>query len=86
MHHLARRAESGDAERMALPNFDLDALSAEERLALIERIWDSLSSEDVGLTGAQHDELARRLEDAEIHPDDSVAWSEAQRRLRERKG
>ncbi len=86
MLRLARRAESGDTESMTLPKFDLDALSAEERLELIERIWDSLSSEDVGLTGAQHDELARRLKDAELHPEAGVSWIEAQRRIRERKG
>ena len=70
---------------MALPKLDLESLSADERLALIEKIWDSLTSDDVGLTGAQHDELARRLEDLERNPNDTVTWAEAQRRIRERK-
>lgn len=71
--------------RMAIPKLDIESMSADERLALIERIWDSLTPDDVGLTAAQQDELARRLEDLERHPGDSVSWSEAQRRIRERK-
>jgi putative addiction module component (TIGR02574 family) len=70
---------------MALPKLDIENLSAEERLALIEQIWGSLSSGDVGLTPGQHDELVRRLEDVERNPADSVTWSEAQRRIREPK-
>lgn len=70
---------------MALPKLDLESLSPDERLALIERIWDSLASDDVGLSPAQHDELARRLEDAERNPDDTITWVEAQRRIREQK-
>jgi len=70
---------------MALPKLDIDSLSADERLALIERIWDSLSSEDVGLTPNQHEELVRRLEDVERNPADAVTWSEAKQRIREPK-
>jgi putative addiction module component (TIGR02574 family) len=70
---------------MALPKLDSESLSADERLALIEQIWHSLSSSDVRLTPSQHDELVRRLEDVERNPADSVTWSEAQRRIRRRK-
>jgi putative addiction module component (TIGR02574 family) len=70
---------------MALPKLDIESLSPDERLALIERIWDSLTSDDVGLSPAQHEELARRLEDVQRHPDDAVEWDEAQRRIREQK-
>ena len=70
---------------MALPKLDIESLSADERLALIERIWDSLTSDDVGLSAAQHEELARRLEDVDRNPDDKINWDEAQRRIRERK-
>jgi putative addiction module component (TIGR02574 family) len=70
---------------MASPKLDLGALSADERLSLIERIWDSLSAAQVRLTPAQGRELARRLRDAERNPDDAMSWSEAKRRLRGRK-
>ena len=69
---------------MALPKLDIESLSPDERLALIERIWDSLTSEDVGLSQAQHDELVRRLDDADRNPQDAIPWDEAQRRMRER--
>ena len=64
---------------------DIKSLSAEERLALIEEIWDSLTPDDVGLTDAQRQELNLRLEDLDRHPDDAVPWPEARRRIRERK-
>jgi putative addiction module component (TIGR02574 family) len=70
---------------MTLPKLDIESLTPDERLTLIERIWDSLTSEAVELTEAQRVELARRLEDVERNPDDAVSWAEAQRRIRERK-
>jgi putative addiction module component (TIGR02574 family) len=46
---------------------DIDALSREERLELLERLWDSLASnpEAIPLTDAQREELDRRLDDLE---------------------
>ncbi len=70
---------------MALPKLDLDALTPEERLKLIEQLWDSLDSDHVGLTKAQQVELERRLDDMDQNPEDVVSWPEAQRRIRERK-
>lgn len=70
---------------VTLPEIDIERLSTDERLALIERIWDSLSHEDVGLTDKQLDELAERVDDVERRPEDAVSWPEAQRRIRERK-
>lgn len=61
-------------------------MTAEERLALIERIWDSLDPDDVGLTHAQREELERRLDDLESNPDETVSWIEAKRRIRGRSG
>jgi putative addiction module component (TIGR02574 family) len=39
---------------------DVKRLSPEERLDLIEELWDSLSEEDVKLTPEQLEELERR--------------------------
>lgn len=39
---------------------DVKRLSPEERLELIEELWDSLSEEDVRLTPEQLEELERR--------------------------
>jgi putative addiction module component (TIGR02574 family) len=70
---------------MALPKLDLDALTPEERLKLIEQLWDSLDSDHVGLTKAQQVELERRLDDMDQNPEDVISWPEALRRIRERK-
>jgi putative addiction module component (TIGR02574 family) len=47
---------------------DIARLSMEERLELIERLWDSLEAENLPLPPAQAAELDRRLEtiDADI--------------------
>ncbi len=82
---LARQTTAGDDADMALPKLNLEGLTPAERLALIERIWDSLDSHDVGLTQVQEKELVRRLKDMERHPDDTVSWPEARRRIQERK-
>lgn len=42
---------------------DIKSLSPEERLALIEEIWDSLDQDDVPVTDAQRAELDRRSAD-----------------------
>lgn len=47
--------------------------SVEERIALVEEIWDSIA-EATPLTEAQRRELDRRLQDHEANPDDAVSW------------
>ena len=54
------RCENG---RVANTNIDVKQLSAEERLILIEQIWDSLEAEAVPVTAAQKAELDRRIEE-----------------------
>lgn len=63
---------------------DLEKLSAEERLALLARLWDSLDPTDVPLTEAQRTELDRRLDDLEQDPDRGIPWEDVLRRIRER--
>lgn len=66
---------------MALPKLDVRALTPAERLLLIEQLWDSLEAEDVPLTPAQQQDLARRLANIETNPNDQMSWEEAQRRI-----
>jgi len=70
--------------RSALLNEILD-LSVEERLRLVEKIWDSLaaSADSVPVPDWHQAELDRRLDD----PDEqaTVAWEEVQTRLRKPK-
>jgi putative addiction module component (TIGR02574 family) len=44
-----------------MTTIDIERLSPEERLDLIERLWDSLDSEDMPVTAAQAAEIDRRL-------------------------
>lgn len=70
---------------MALPKWNLDGLTPEERLELIEQLWTGLTPEQVGLTPAQRVELERRLDDLERNPEEGVSWTDARRDIRERK-
>ena len=65
---FAMRFLSGVAERcqtpvMAKPEIDINKLTPEERLDLIEELWDSLRGdpEKIPLTDAQAKELDRRV-------------------------
>ena len=50
---------------MTISQHDIEMLTVEERLDLIERLWDSLSvtQDDIPLTDAQRAELDRRLDE-----------------------
>ena len=63
---------------------DINSLTPEQRLQLIEELLDSLSDENVPLTDAQKAELDRRVEHLEKHPDQVVPWTEVRRRLQDR--
>jgi putative addiction module component (TIGR02574 family) len=53
----------------------IDRLGVEERLALVEEIWDSIAADSsaVPLPAAQAQELERRLAAHEAAPDDVVS-------------
>jgi putative addiction module component (TIGR02574 family) len=72
---------------MAKPEIDINKLSPEERLDLIEELWASLSTDPakIPLTEAQANELDRRM--AEMDHDDSlgIPWETVLARIRERK-
>jgi putative addiction module component (TIGR02574 family) len=72
---------------MSVPSIDITALSAEERLDLLERLWDSLTPtpEAVPLTEAQRAELDRRLDDLDREGPVGVAWDEMLDRVRNRR-
>ena len=63
---------------VSLKSLGIDRLSVEERLALVEELWDSIdeSSGDLPLTDAQQAELDRRLAEHEANPDDVVPWED----------
>lgn len=71
---------------MAKPSIDLDALTPEERLRLIEEVWDSLceNPEDVPLTDAQREELDRRLDELERDGAQGIPWQDVLEQIRRR--
>ena len=63
---------------VSLRSLGIDRLSVEERLALVEDLWDSIAEESAAtsLTDAQRAELDRRLADHEANPNDVVPWED----------
>jgi putative addiction module component (TIGR02574 family) len=68
---------------MAVNLSEVLKLPLEERLKLVEAIWESIAEfpEALELTDAQRQELDRRLEDYVRDPDAGVPWSEVRARL-----
>ena len=62
---------------VSLKSLGIERLSVEERLVLVEELWDSIAAA-TPLTDAQRGELDRRLADHEAHPDDVVSWEEVE--------
>ena len=56
----------------------IDRLAVEERLALVEEIWDGIAAESgaVPLTDAQRVELERRYADDDSNPDGVTPWDQ----------
>ena len=74
------RTVSGSMKKLGI-----DQLDVEQRLALIEEIWDSIDADDsaaLQLSDAQRVELRARLADDEENPDDVVSWEDVKRLTR----
>ncbi len=56
-----------------LKSLGIEKLTIEERIALVEELWDSIA-ESTPLTDAQRAELDRRLEEHRRDPNDVVPW------------
>ena len=69
-----------------LKSLGIDRLPVEERLALVEDIWDSIAADSAALplTDAQRAELDRRLAEHQTNPDDVVPWEELRDSISER--
>ena len=68
---------------MAVNLTELLQLPVEERLRLVEALWDSIAEfpEALELSAAQKQELDRRLAAYERNPDAGVPWAELKQRL-----
>ena len=65
---------------------DILSLPVDERIRLVEDIWDSIAAERDALPlSAEHkDELDRRLEELDADPSSGVPWDEARKRYFDR--
>ena len=65
---------------------DIAKLSPEDRLRLLEQVWDSLcdTPEAIPVTQAQREELDRRLDDLEREGPVGNPWDEVLQRIRNR--
>ena len=68
---------------MSTPAIDIEKLAPEERLHLIEDLWESLRAqpESVPLTEPQREVLDRRLDELESGGAAVITWAETKRRL-----
>ena len=57
---------------------EIDRLSREQRIVLVQEIWDTIAAEPYQplLTEAQCRELDRRIADDDANPDDVVPWEQ----------
>ena len=71
---------------MSKPALNIGDLSPEERLRLIEELWDSLNETPgtVPLTNAQREELDRRLDDLEHSGPEGIPWDQVLQQIRSR--
>ena len=68
---------------MSKPAFDIDRLTTDERLQLLDELWESLRRKpvDIPLTDAQSHELDRRLDELDQEGPVGIPWAEVERRI-----
>jgi putative addiction module component (TIGR02574 family) len=71
---------------MSKPAINVGDLNPEERLRMIEELWDSLSDQpgSVPVTDAQRQELDRRLDDLDRSGPEGIPWEEVLEQIRTR--
>ena len=69
-----------------MKDLGIDKLSVEDRLRLVQEIWDSIAAEPeaIQLTEAKRRELERRLADDKANPGDVIPWEEVEAQARAR--
>jgi putative addiction module component (TIGR02574 family) len=71
---------------VSMKSLGLEQLGVEDRLALVEELWDSIAANGAVLpvTEAQRAELDRRIAEHEAAPDNVVPWSEIKASISDR--
>ena len=67
----------------SLPDLAIEQLSVSQRLELIGLLWDSIpdSLEALPVPDWHQQELERRLEAADAHPEQGIPWEQVKTRL-----
>ena len=65
---------------VTMKELGIDRLSPQDRLALVEEIWDSLAAdqEQTPLTQAQEEEVDRRLAAHRANPQAAIPWEQVE--------
>ena len=71
---------------MAIPMSDLLSLSIDERLRLVEVLWNSIAAdaEAIPLTREQREEIDLRLAEHAADPSSAIPWEQVRERLSRR--
>lgn len=71
---------------VSLKSLGIERLGIEERLTLVEQLWDSIAadSKSVPLTETQRSELDRRITEHETNPSHVVPWEEVKTSINKR--
>ncbi len=71
---------------VSIKSLGIDRLDIEDRLALVEELWDSIAADSaaIPLTEPQRAELERRIADHEANPNDVVPWDYVKASIKER--
>jgi len=63
---------------------DLASLSVEDRLLIVQKLWDSIPAEaEIPVSPEQREELERRVAAHDANPASAISRDELQRRLKE---
>lgn len=67
---------------LTMKDLGIDQMSIEDRLALVQEIWDSITTapEQIPLTETQRNELERRLAAHAADPTNVIPWEEVKAR------
>ena len=62
----------------SIKSLGIDRLPIDERLALVEDLWDSIAADSAALpiTEAQRSELQKRIEEDDAKPNDVIPWEQ----------
>lgn len=73
-------------EAMTVAEIDIEALSRDEKLSLLDRLWESLSRvpDALPLTEAQRRELDRRLDELDAGDTSGIPWEQVLEQIRQR--